>query len=145
MLRLAVAPQGALEVPHEGPEIGGRSALGDLFPADGRVRLAVFASEGCGLCRALAPAVEAVGRHPRVALRTFDEAADADAWALADVPGSPYAVALAADGTVLAKGTFNTGAPARDRARGRRAAARGRARMQRRRAAGRRGRACLSA
>jgi hypothetical protein len=110
MLRLAVAPQGALEVPHEGPEIGGRSALGDFFPADGRLRLAVFASEGCGLCRALAPAVEAVGRHPRVALRTFDEAADADAWALADVPGSPYAVALGADGTVLAKGTFNTGA-----------------------------------
>jgi len=28
----------------------------------------------------------------------------------ADVPGSPFAVALGADGTVLAKGTFNTGA-----------------------------------
>ena len=35
---------------------------------------------------------------------------DADAWAAADVPGSPFAVALDADGTVLAKGTFNTGA-----------------------------------
>ena len=43
-------------------------------------------------------------------LRTFDEDADADAWAAADVPGSPFAVALDADGTVLAKGTFNTGA-----------------------------------
>ena len=33
---------------------------------------------------------------------------DADAWTAADVPGSPFAVALDADGTVLAKGTFNT-------------------------------------
>ena len=60
------------------------------------------------MCQALAPAVEALGRDPRVALRRFDEVADADAWALADVPGSPFAVALGADGTVLAKGTFNT-------------------------------------
>jgi hypothetical protein len=45
-----------------------------------------------------------------VALRRFDEVADAEAWALADVPGSPFAVALDAAGTVLAKGTFNSGA-----------------------------------
>ena len=70
----------------------------------------MFSSEGCGLCRALAPAVEAFGRDPRVELRTFDEVRDADAWAAADVPGSPFAVALDADGTVLAKGTFNTAA-----------------------------------
>ena len=44
-----------------------------------------------------------------MALRRFDEVRDADAWAAADVPGSPFAVALDADGTVLAKGTFNTG------------------------------------
>ena len=43
-------------------------------------------------------------------LRRFDEVEDADAWALADVPGSPFAVALGADGVVLAKGTFNSGA-----------------------------------
>ena len=42
-------------------------------------------------------------------LRRFDEAEDADAWALADVPGSPFAVAVGADGIVLAKGTFNSG------------------------------------
>ena len=47
-------------------------------------------------------------------LRRFDEVEDADAWALADVPGSPFAVAVGADGIVLAKGTFNSGAPARD-------------------------------
>jgi hypothetical protein len=111
MLRLAADPRGALEVAHEGPEVGGRTALAEhLEIAPGRIGLAVFSSDGCGLCRALAPAVEAFGRDPRVALRTFDEVRDADAWAAADVPGSPFAVAVDADGTVLAKGTFNTGA-----------------------------------
>jgi hypothetical protein len=113
MLRLAVNPRGALEVPHEGPEVGGRSALAARFGdelAPGRIGLAVFTSEGCGICRALAPAVAAFAREPRVTVRTFDEVRDADAWATADAPGSPFAVALDADGTVLAKGTFNTGA-----------------------------------
>jgi hypothetical protein len=111
MLRLAVAPQGALEIAHEGPEVGARSALGaEIEIGPGQIGLAVFTSEGCGLCRALARTVAAFGRHPSVALRTFDEVADSHAWALADVPGSPFAVALDGDGTVLAKGTFNTGA-----------------------------------
>ena len=113
MLRLSVAPKGALEVDHEGPEIGARSALQAAFGealAPGTIGLAVFTSEGCGLCRALEPAVAAFGEHPSVTLRTFDEVEDAGAWAAADVPGSPFAVALGADGTVLAKGTFNTGA-----------------------------------
>jgi hypothetical protein len=112
-LRLALGPQSALEIPHEGPEVGGRTALVERFGAelaDGRLGLAVFTSEGCHVCGALEPAVEALGRDAHVALRRFDEAADADAWALADVPGSPFAVALDARGTVLAKGTFNTGA-----------------------------------
>ena len=60
--------------------------------------------------RARARRSPAFGAHPRVALHTFDEVEHADAWAAADVPGSPFAVALDADGTVLAKGTFNTGA-----------------------------------
>jgi hypothetical protein len=111
MLRLAADPRGALEIAHEGPEVGGRTALADhLEVGHGRIGLAVFSSDGCGLCRALEPAVEAFGRDPRVALHRFDEVRDADAWAAADVPGSPFAVALDADGTVLAKGTFNTGA-----------------------------------
>jgi hypothetical protein len=111
VLRMAVSSRGALEVPHEGPEVGGRSALARWFGdelAPGRIGLAVFSSEGCGMCRALRPAVAEFGRDPRVALRTFDEVRDADAWAAADVPGSPFAVALDTDGTVLAKGTFNT-------------------------------------
>jgi hypothetical protein len=113
MLRLSFDPRGALEVAHEGPEVGARSALVERFGdelAPGRLALAVFSSEACHMCRALAPAVAAFGRDPRVVLREFDEVRDADAWATADVPGSPFAVALDADGTVLAKGTFNTGA-----------------------------------
>jgi len=110
MLRLSVAPRGALEVDHEGPEIGSRLPLleGEIGP--GQIGLAVFTSEGCGLCRALAPTVALFGMHAAVVLRTYDEVVDADAWAAADVPGSPFAVALDADGTVLAIGTFNTGA-----------------------------------
>jgi hypothetical protein len=108
MLRLSVAPKGALEIDHEGPEIGARLSLVPAGP--GRIGLAVFTSEGCGMCRVLSPAIDAFGRHPSVVLRRFDEVADADAWSAADVPGSPYAVAFDADGTVVAKGTFNTGA-----------------------------------
>ena len=111
MLRLAADPRGALEVAHEGPEVGARTALaGDFELRPGRLGLAVFSSDGCGLCRALEPAVAAFGRDPRVELRTFDEVRDAGAWAAADIPGSPFAVALDAGGTVLAKGTFNTAA-----------------------------------
>jgi hypothetical protein len=112
MLRLAMDPRsGALEVPHEGPEVGARTTLAARFElTTGRLGLAVFSSEGCGLCRALEPEVRAFGADPRVVLRRYDEVRDADAWAAADVPGSPFAVALDADGTVLAKGTFNSGA-----------------------------------
>src|SRR5919201_994614 len=56
----------------------------------------------------LAPALALLRRDPLVATGSFDEERDADAWRALDVPGSPYAVALALDGTVLAKGTFNT-------------------------------------
>jgi hypothetical protein len=105
-LRAEIDPRGALEIPEEGPELGGRTELMDVDP--GRLGLAVFTSEGCGMCRALAPAIEALGRDPLVRLRTFDEVRDAHAWAAAGIPGSPFAVALDEHGTVLAKGTFNT-------------------------------------
>ena len=105
-LRAEIDPRGALEIPEEGPELGGRTELMEVEP--GRLGLAVFTSEGCGMCRALAPAIEALGRDPLVRLRTFDEVADAHAWAAAGIPGSPFAVALDEHGTVLAKGTFNT-------------------------------------
>jgi hypothetical protein len=112
VLRAAMDPRSAaLEVPHEGPEVGARTTLAERFElTPGRLGLAVFSSDGCGLCRALEPQVSAFGADPRVELQRFDELRDADAWAAADVPGSPFAVALDPDGTVLAKGTFNTAA-----------------------------------
>ncbi|MGZ8648258.1 MAG: MauE/DoxX family redox-associated membrane protein [Solirubrobacteraceae bacterium] len=105
-LRAALQPPGALEIPEEGPELGGRSELMSVEP--GRLGLAVFTSEGCRMCRELEPAVAALGRDPLVSLRTFDEVRDSHAWESAGIPGSPFAVALDADGTVLAKGTFNS-------------------------------------
>ena len=111
-LRLALPAQGALEIGHEGPALGARVAIAERFdpgPAT-RFALAVFSSEGCAMCRALEPAVEALGRDPLVALEVFDEVRDADAWSELGIPGSPYAVALDLDGHVLAKGTFNSAA-----------------------------------
>jgi hypothetical protein len=111
-LRLRAGPQAALEIPHEGPEVGSRTALINQFDRDARTRfaLAVFTSEGCAVCRSLDPAVALVARDPLVALRVFDEHRDEEAWRALDVPGAPYAVALSLDGTVRAKGTFNSAA-----------------------------------
>lgn len=113
MLRLAVGPQGALEIPEEGPPLGSDSGLAaHLDPRvgadDGVLGLAVFSSEGCGMCRRLAPGVRALGRHPHVALLELDEVRDAAHWRRLAIPGSPYAIALDGQGRVLAKGTFNS-------------------------------------
>ena len=110
MLRLAVGSQGALEIPEEGPPLGEPTPLAERFAITPQTRLAlaVFASEGCSLCQAVAPSVELLAREAWLAVETFDEQRHADAWAAAAVPGSPYAVALdPLTGTVLAKGTFN--------------------------------------
>ena len=92
----AARPTGALDVAGEGPPLGSTPALG------AETRLALFTAPGCRLCRTLIPQARQLGA------RVFDEVADADAWDAAAVPGAPYAVALGADGTVLAKGTVNT-------------------------------------
>ena len=94
-------PGGALEVEAEGPALGARLDLGGHLGADG-VHLALFVADGCRLCRALIPHARRLGGA------VLDEVADAGAWSAANVPGAPFAVALAADGTVLAKGTVNT-------------------------------------
>jgi hypothetical protein len=111
MLRLAVGPQSALEVPEEGPPLGSDSGLGAYRDprADASVLgLAVFTSDGCRLCRSLEPAIASLARDPHVTLVTLDEVRDAEHWARLDVPGSPYAVALDERARVLAKGTFNS-------------------------------------
>jgi hypothetical protein len=109
VLRLQVGPQSALEIPEEGPELGSRAPLISRFAPKPSAELAVgvFVSEGCHICRSLEPQLAALAREPIVSLELLDEVADADVWAELDVPGSPYAVALDLDGTVLAKGTFN--------------------------------------
>jgi hypothetical protein len=110
MLRMQVGPQSALEIAEEGPELGGRSALAERFePAAGAtLALAVFVSEGCHICHTLLPSIQSLDNHPLVALKVFEEDEDRDAWRELHVPGSPYAVAFDLDGTVLAKGTFNS-------------------------------------
>jgi hypothetical protein len=105
VLRMQIGPQPALEIPHEGPEIGGRT---EPIGHGERLGLAVFTSEGCHLCHAVEPAIEALARDPQVAVKVFDEVAAADVWRALDVPGAPFAVALDERGTVLAKGTFNS-------------------------------------
>ncbi len=109
VLRLGISATGALEVPHEGPAVGSHQAWATATPTGPRamLRLAVFSSEGCPLCRQVAPAIEHVRGDPLVAVEVHDELRAAEAWKAAQIPGSPYAVALTLDGTVLAKGTFN--------------------------------------
>jgi hypothetical protein len=89
-------PEGALDIAGEGPPPGTKLDLGE------GVRLALFTSADCRLCRSLVPHAERLGA------RIVDEAAGAAQWSAANVPGAPFAVALADDGTVLAKGTVNT-------------------------------------
>jgi hypothetical protein len=109
MLRLQLGPQSALEIPEEGPALGTRIELppGLSVPDDG-LGLAVFTSEGCHVCRSLDPALEVMRRDPVIGLAVFDEAVDAEVWRGLEIPGSPFALALAPEGTVLAKGAFNT-------------------------------------
>jgi Methylamine utilisation protein MauE len=110
VLRLGMAGRGALEIPHEGPAVGSTQAWAGAIGAQPRalLRLAVFTSDGCPLCRQLAPAVAHVAADPMLAVRSFDEVKDPAAWSQARVPGSPYAVALSLEGVVLSKGTFNS-------------------------------------
>ncbi|HKH22770.1 MAG TPA: MauE/DoxX family redox-associated membrane protein [Solirubrobacterales bacterium] len=109
MLRLQLGTQGALEIAGEGPEIG--SSAAELADRIGRNRadlgLAVFTSEGCHLCQTLAPAIDNVAQDPRVLVARFDEVMEAELWRSLGIPGSPFALALDREGTVLAKGTFN--------------------------------------
>lgn len=109
-LRLALPPQLALEIEGEGPERGTRAPAIERFvpQPSARFALAVFSSDGCPMCQALAPAVTALQRDPLLAVEVFDEREDADVWRANSIPGSPYALVLSLDGTVLAQGTFNS-------------------------------------
>jgi hypothetical protein len=109
VLRLEMGSRGALEIEDEGPRVGAAQpwASAVLIGPRALMKLAVFTSDGCPLCRRVAPAVSHVAADPLVAVGIFHELADAHVWSQAAVPGSPYAVALDLDGVALAKGTFN--------------------------------------
>jgi hypothetical protein len=109
MLRLRLGSESALEVAGEGPASGSTAPeLLTRIPLNGaRIALGVFTSEGCRMCQALAPAIESLTREPEVAVGVFDEVAEAELWRKLDVPGSPFAIAIDRDATVLATGTFN--------------------------------------
>ena len=106
--RRASAPAAALDVDGEGPALDRPTPLAGWFPDAPDTALAVFTAPGCGLCRRVIPAAEALAARG-VTVRRFDAEQDAGAWAAAGVPGAPYAVAVSADGRVLAKGTVNDG------------------------------------
>lgn len=110
VLRMEMGGRGALELEHEGPEVGVKQSWASTLPESPRalLKLAIFTSDGCPLCRRVAPAVAHVAADPLVAVGIFHELADAHIWTQAAVPGSPYAVALDLDGVALAKGTFNS-------------------------------------
>jgi hypothetical protein len=110
VIRLSLRSQGALEILEEGPPLGAVQSWADALPwaRSSAVGLAVFTSDGCPLCRRVAPAVRHVAADPMLAVGVFDEVADAETWRRAAVPGSPYAVALDAGGVALSKGTFNS-------------------------------------
>ncbi len=110
VLRMAATGRGALEIPEEGPRLGVAQEWALALPMSSRalLGLAIFTSEGCPLCRQLEPAQRHVEADPLLAVRVFDERNDAATWTQAEIPGSPYAVALDRDGVALAKGTFNS-------------------------------------
>ena len=110
LLRMRVGPASALEIPHEGPEVGSRTEIGAAIDgprAEGArawpssPRRAVTSARRCAPRSTRSPRIR---RSPSAA---STRSPSADAWLALDVPGSPYAVALDAQGTVLAKGTFN--------------------------------------
>ena len=109
LLRLRLGPGSALEIEGEGPGLGSTVEIMDRFDLlpETELALAVFTSDGCHVCHALRPAIQSLAGEPGLAVETFEEAVDAGVWSELRVPGSPYAVALGSDGTVLAKGTFN--------------------------------------
>ena len=132
MLRLRSRRAGALEVAHEGRRSAraARSPTASAQLAPGQIGLAVFTSEGCGLCRVAGARRRRVRRAPeRGAAHVRRGRATPTRGRRPTCPGSPFAVALDADGTVLAKGTFNTRRAARVGARRGGAAARGGARV----------------
>ena len=115
-LRLALGPQSALEIPHEGPALGAVvPELGDRFSpgAQAILALAVFESDGCRMCQQLAPSIDGFAREPVLAVARFDEVRDADVWEALDVPGQPLRRRALARGRRPGQGHVQQPGPAR--------------------------------
>jgi hypothetical protein len=112
-LHLRLGPRGALEIDSEGP------ALGEAPPAmpgvddDGRrvlvggpgsIRLVLFSSPVCSICREVAPGIgaasSAMGLTPMILH-------DPDLERVYGIPGTPFLLVMDELGIVRAKGTVN--------------------------------------
>ena len=137
VLHVRVAPAGALDAGH-GPSVGDKAPLLDVTTLDGdalviggkapRLRLLMFVSAQCPLCKSLIPVAKSFAKAESVDLVFVgdDDAGVQQAMiakygmeAYPFVNGSetgmafhveklPHAVLLGADGTVLAKGLVNS-------------------------------------
>ena len=105
VLTLRISPVAPLELDEEGPPVGQTAP-----PLAGLVRrggeLVAFFSDGCRLCRELAPGVRALEREG-LAVRVVYEEEEPPAVTRWNVPGAPFAVYVV-DGVVAAKGLVNT-------------------------------------
>jgi methylamine dehydrogenase accessory protein MauD len=134
-LHLRLGPTGALEMDGEGPELGSRAIEIETKDTKGRPvalgrrgedQLLLFVSPTCHVCERVLPALPAVARagrlapyvvtdtdaeetviqfaHKRIDAPVVPGVAIAQAY---EIPGTPYIVAIDADGIVQAKGTVN--------------------------------------
>jgi hypothetical protein len=108
VLHLRLGPRGALEEEGEGPELG--SVVEHPATPTGRATLVAFTSAGCPVCHQIVPGLRVLERDPGLAVvhAAYEDEAGPELHAAFDVPGTPYAVYLDADGVIRAKGTVNT-------------------------------------
>ena len=108
VLHLRLGPRGALEEEGEGPELG--SVIEHPAVPPGRATLVAFTSAGCPVCHQIVPGLRVLEREPALTVvhAAYEDAGGPELHAAFDVPGTPYAVYVGADGVIRAKGTVNT-------------------------------------
>ncbi|HEX2032251.1 MAG TPA: hypothetical protein VHL78_12800 [Actinomycetota bacterium] len=132
VLHLRLGPRGALEIDDEGPPLGEAPEPIDARDSSGRPvtiggpgtsQLLMFVSPGCPVCREVLPSLPAASRVGGMAPVVVSDGPPDEGPATNGtrapvvvspevaraygVPGTPYVVALDAQGVVRAKGTVN--------------------------------------